>query len=244
MPTFTVAPDTPVPTMQERGRGGDEQGVEYPDSDGEPMADNNIQFEWIVTIKENLEAIFADRADVFVAGDHLWYPLRGDVETRVAPDIYVAFGRPKGYRGSYRQWNEMDVAPQVVFEILSPGTRFSDMMEKQVFYDRFAVEEYYVYYPEAFDLTIWGRDDEGQFVLIKPTEPFVSPRLGVRFETAPDLPLRLFTPGGDLFQTFGALYAERAEAVRDRDQAVEERDAAVARAEQLAARLRELGVEE
>lgn len=26
----------------------------YPDSDGQPMADNTKQFRWIVTIKENL----------------------------------------------------------------------------------------------------------------------------------------------------------------------------------------------
>ena len=32
----------------------------YPDSDGQPMADNTKQFRWIVTIKENLEILFAD----------------------------------------------------------------------------------------------------------------------------------------------------------------------------------------
>ena len=33
----------------------------------------------------------------------------------------VVFGRPKGRRGSYRQWEEDNIPPQVVFEILSPG---------------------------------------------------------------------------------------------------------------------------
>ena len=31
----------------------------YPDSDGKPLADNTLQFQWIVTIKENLEAVYA-----------------------------------------------------------------------------------------------------------------------------------------------------------------------------------------
>ena len=31
----------------------------YPDSDGQPMADNTKQYEWIVKIKENLEILFA-----------------------------------------------------------------------------------------------------------------------------------------------------------------------------------------
>src|SRR5438309_5827087 len=79
-------------------------GVIYPDSDGQPMADNTLQFRWIVTIKEGLGVLFMDRPDVFVAGDLLWYPVEGDPKTRIAPDALVAFGRPKGERGSYKQW--------------------------------------------------------------------------------------------------------------------------------------------
>jgi hypothetical protein len=45
--------------------------IEYPDEDGEPMADNTLQREWMVLIKECLGAFFRDRADVFVAGNLL-----------------------------------------------------------------------------------------------------------------------------------------------------------------------------
>lgn len=31
----------------------------YPDSDGQPMADNTKQFRWIVLLKENLDCLFA-----------------------------------------------------------------------------------------------------------------------------------------------------------------------------------------
>jgi len=48
--------------------------IEYPDDDGEPMADNTLQFKWIVLIKDGLEHRFQDDPDVFVAGDLLWYP--------------------------------------------------------------------------------------------------------------------------------------------------------------------------
>jgi hypothetical protein len=44
-------------------------GIVYPDSDGKPLAENTLQFQWIVTIKEGLERVFFDRPDVFVAGD-------------------------------------------------------------------------------------------------------------------------------------------------------------------------------
>jgi len=119
--------------------------IVYPDSDGKPMADNTRQFRWITTIKANLDWLFANNADVFVAGDLLWYPVEGDNKTRQAPDVMVAFGRPKGERGSYQQWKENNIPPQVVFEILSPGNTQTEMTRKLLFYDRYGVEEYYIY---------------------------------------------------------------------------------------------------
>jgi hypothetical protein len=78
--------------------------VSYPDCDGNPMADNTEQFRWIVVLQQNLEWLFADDPTVFVAGDLLWYPIEGDNKTRSAPDVMVILGRPKGDRGSYKQW--------------------------------------------------------------------------------------------------------------------------------------------
>ena len=89
--------------------------IRYPNSDGQPMADNTQQFQWIVTIKENLEILFAAKSEVFVAGDLLWYPVEGNNRLCQAPDVMVVLGRPKGDRGSYRQWREENIAPQVVF---------------------------------------------------------------------------------------------------------------------------------
>src|SRR4030095_3541808 len=95
--------------------------ITYPQSDGQPMADNTKQFRWIVTIQGGLDALFRADPQVFVAGDLLWYPVEGHPEMCMAPDVMVAFGRPKGDRGSYLQWQEGGIAPQVVFEIRSPG---------------------------------------------------------------------------------------------------------------------------
>lgn len=141
-PTGPSLEDRPVSLSIARPPGpiaADPEDALYPDSDGEPIAENTLQFEWIVTIKGNLDLIFADRGDVFVAGDLLWYPVHGDPKIRTAPDALVAIGRPKGYRGSYRQWREGGIAPQVVFEVLSPGNRAGEMKEKFGFYERFGV---------------------------------------------------------------------------------------------------------
>src|SRR5437764_1211047 len=100
-----------------------EPEIVYPDSDGKPMADNTLQFRWITTIQLNLDDLFRSNPDVFVAGDNLIYPVKGDNTICQAPDVYVAFGRPKGDRGSYRVWEEGGIFPQVVFEVLSPGNR-------------------------------------------------------------------------------------------------------------------------
>ena len=94
--------------------------VVYPDSDGKPMADNTLQWDWMVKIVGELREVFAGQT-VFVAGDLLWYPVKGDPATVAPPDALVAFGRPPGHRGSYKQWEEGGVAPQVVFEVLSPS---------------------------------------------------------------------------------------------------------------------------
>ena len=111
--------------------------------------------------------LFRDDPDVFVAGDLLWYPVLGSPKIRSAPDALVAFGRPKGYRGSYKQWEEAGIAPQVVFEVLSPGNTKAELNRKFAFYETYGVEEYYVYDPDHGRLEGWIRGDDG----LKPIDP-------------------------------------------------------------------------
>jgi Uma2 family endonuclease len=203
----------------------------YPDSDGQLMADNTKQFRWIVAIKENLEWLFTEAPDVFVAGDLLWYPVEGEPKIRMAPDVLVVFGRPKGDRGSYRQWQEENVTPQVVFEILSPGNRLKEMLEKLKFYDRFGVEEYYIYNPDNQELTGLVRAEAG-LELIDPAH-WTSPRLGIRFDLSGE-ELQIYRPDGQPFVTYTemAQRAEKAESLLEQERQEKE---------QLIQRLRDLG---
>lgn len=204
----------------------------YPDSDGQPMADNTKQFRIIVTIKENLELLFADDPDVFIAGDLLWYPIEGNNKLRRAPDVMVAFGRPKGDRGSYKQWQENQIAPQVVFEILSPGNTLAEMTQKFEFYNRYGVEEYYVYDPDKVDLCGWIRE-ENRLNLIEMMDGWISPRLKIRFQLNPNN-LQIFTPKDQPFLTYVELGQLKQEAETRAQQAE-------ARVRELEAKLRELG---
>jgi Uma2 family endonuclease len=208
--------------------------IEYPESDGLPMSDNTLQFRWISTIMWGLDIAFSHNRHVFVAGNLLWYPVQGEPTIRIGPDVLVALGRPRGERGSYKQWEEGNVAPQVIIEVLSPGNRPAAMNEKFAFYERFGVEEYYVYDP-----------DDGSL------QGFVSPRLQVRFEPGPGADnLKIFGPDGAPFLTVRE-WAARSE--QDRQRADEQASLAheqtrIAqtereRADRLAARLRELGID-
>lgn len=193
--------------------------VIYPDSDGKPMANNTTQFRWILVIQQNLDWLFADNPNVFVAGDLFWYPVEGKRNIVNAPDVMVVFGRPKGDRGSYQQWNEAGIAPQVVFEILSPGNTQNEMDRKLLFYERYGVEEYYIYNPDSNHLQGWLRGEEGLDVILNMVD-WVSPRLGIRFGLSADN-LDLFRPDGERFLSYLEI-SQRFEEQRQRAEEAEQ----------------------
>jgi Uma2 family endonuclease len=237
--------------------------IDYPDDDGLPMADNTVQFEWIVMIKGGLDAVFRNDPDVFVAGNLLWYPVEGDNKTRTAPDDMVVFGRPKKkYRGSYKQWEEGNIAPQVVFEILSPGNRIPDMDQKFKFYDRYGVEEYYLYDPETPELTGWMRKG-GKLEQITEPLPWTSPRLKIRFEMG-EGGLIIYGPDGKPFASYIELVEQREKERlekekerlekekerqekekerQDKEKERQEKEKEKERGDRLAAKLRALGID-
>lgn len=220
------------------------ESIVYPDSDGKPMADNTLQFDWITMLKENLDAALPG----FVGGNILWYPVRGRRKIRIAPDVLVAPGRPKGYRGSYKQWQEANEAPAVVFEVLSPGNTVREMLRKLGFYDRHGAEEFYVVDPDVEVVEVFVRSGEALREVSWVGE-FTSPSLGIRFRRTAGR-LQVFHADGRRFLTAMELEAERLrlsaelDATRTAlDTATAERDAATAERDRLLARLRELGIE-
>jgi Uma2 family endonuclease len=194
--------------------------IEYPDSDGKPMADNNAQLKLIFLIKNGLDGMYENNTDVTVEGDLLWYPVQTQPGVSRAPDVMVIFGRPKMYRGSYRQWLENNIAPQVTFEIISPGNTVEEMEEKRQFYEQYGVEEYYQFNPSNAELFGWSR--QGTILQVIPQmNGWISPRLGIRFEVSNN-ELKLYYPDGQPFQSYAKLKE---------------------RAEKLAAKIRELGLD-
>ncbi len=188
-------------------------GLVFPDSDGQPIAENTRQYEAIVTLKGNIEA-FAPH-DAFVAGDHLIYVDDRNPAARQVPDVYVAFGRPRGHRGSYKVWEEENVFPQVVFEVLGPSNTATEMRGKRRFYFHHGAVEYYEFDPEAGTwLGFVLNPETGLPDQVKEMEGHVSPLLGMRFAFRP-IELRVYRPDGSRFLSFQELN-DRAESERQR----------------------------
>ncbi|GAP96323.1 Uma2 family endonuclease [Leptolyngbya sp. NIES-2104] len=206
----------------------------YPESDGKPMADNTKQFEWIVLIKKNLDLLFQNEPNVFVAGDLLWYPVEGNPNVCAAPDAMVVFGRPKGDRSSYKQWEEANLPPQVVFEILSPSNTKREMARKLVFYEDYDVEEYYIYDPDANRVEGWLKCN-GMLNEIDDFSSYTSPRLSIRFDLSAS-PMQIYCSNGRKFLSYGELDALLQQERSRADQAEQ-------RAEQLAEQLRQMGID-
>ena len=215
----------------------------YPDSDGLPMANNTEHFERIATTKYGLESVFADRDDVFVAGDLFWYPVKGKPRTVLAPDVMVIFGRPKGERKSYKQWEEDGIAPQVVFEFLSESNTTSEMTNKAIFYERYGVQEYYLYDLERKTVSGFVRFQEQDDSLeeIPEMRDWKSPRLGIRFDmSSGDLMLR--KPDGTTFLSYAELDNALSETREELSETREELSETRERLNALATKIRELGI--
>ncbi|MCC3588070.1 Uma2 family endonuclease [Microcoleus sp. PH2017_30_WIL_O_A] len=228
----------PVPTQEE---------IIYPESDGKPMANNTDQFRWILVIEQNLEWMYANDENVFVAGDLFWYPVQGRPNIVNAPDVMVVFGTPKRRRSSYQQWNESGIAPQVVFEILSPSNTQDEMETKLLFYDRHQVEEYYIYNPTNNQLRGWLRGEDG-LDAIALMENSVSPRLGIRFDLSGDQ-LQIYRSDGTRFFSYVEicqLLEEAQQRTEQERQRAELAETALGeerrRSQLLAERLREMGI--
>ena len=120
--------------------------VEYPSSDGKPMAESDAQRVPLIYAVDRLGLYFRNDPDVYVSGDLLIYYEEGNPKRCVAPDVFVVFGARDRERPSYKLWEE-GKAPDFVLEITSPKTWRQDQGAKRKLYRRLGVREYWQYDP-------------------------------------------------------------------------------------------------
>ena len=116
--------------------------VFYPDSDGEPMAESDFQLHPLIYAINALRAFFADRPNVYVAGNLFVYYEEDNPKAVVAPDVFVVFGVPNHDLSSYKVWEDGKV-PDFVLEITSLATRTQDQGPKRGIYAYMGVREYF-----------------------------------------------------------------------------------------------------
>ncbi len=240
--------------------------IDYPESDGKPMAESDYQRPYIAYGTEILNIYFADQPNVYVSGNILIYYEEGNPKASVAPDVFVVLNRPKGKRRSYKVWQEDNQYPDFILEITSKSTVSEDQGIKRGLYAFWGVSEYFQYDPSAdyLDPSLQGYQliDGNYFPLPATTLPngnlsITSAVLGLELHLEQG-ELRFYNPvTGEKLLTHAEAEAARqaaetarqaAEAARQAAEAARQaaeaaRQAAEDKAERLAARLRERGID-
>ena len=147
--------------------------IDYPDSDGKPVAETDVHIDLVLDLRERLKARYASNPDVYVAGNLLVYYVEGAPKVSLAPDGFVVFGVPNRSRRSYKVWNEGRY-PDVVFEFTSARTQDNDLGDKfDIYQNVWRVKEYFVFDPlaEYLDPPLIGfRMAQGELQPIKPVK--------------------------------------------------------------------------
>ena len=204
----------------------DDLSIEYPSSDGEPMAETDYQYTAMTETIAAMRQWFKDRPDVYIAGDMLMYYRRNDNATRVAPDVFAVIGASGNHRRrSWLVWRE-GKAPDFVMEMASEATWRRDVTEKRDIYANMGVTEYWRFDPigEYFTPELAGErlvDGEYQEIPLATDDAGIlwghSTVLGLDICMLPGLELRLYDPeSGEWLRTHGEEAAARqaAEAAR------------------------------
>ena len=207
--------------------------------------------DWVSMIVGELKELFPAGTDVLVAGQTTWLPEDTERAPAATPDVLVAFGRPRGSRGVYRQWQEGHVAPHVVFEVQASDDGDDQLDELFAFYQDHGVEEYYLIDPRG---SVEGYRRRGaRLVPVRGMDGYASPRLGVTFKVDGES-VQLVTPDGRVFQNREDRVRGLEERIQELTMQVEDekhRASSEARRadterrlrEALAAQLRQLGVD-
>ncbi len=169
----------------------------YPESDGEPMAETDVHAKLLMDLRMALDIFFAERDDIYVSGNIMFYYSEGNPKEVISPDVMVCFGIPKGDRRSYKTWEENSVVPSVVIKLSSRGTWSKDLDEKYFLYERLGVKEYYIFnplYPKKSPVFLAFRLEDGEYHRISTGDDRVkSDVLGLELVVLNNN-LRLFNP--------------------------------------------------
>jgi Uma2 family endonuclease len=135
-------------TMATAPRSKTVRQIDYPTSDGKPMAETELHWQVMVDVVEPMRDYFAADPMVHVGGNLLLFYEEGNRRKHVSPDAFMVRGIPKfPLRDYYLLWEE-GKPPDAVIEITSKTTRREDQTKKRVLYrDVLKIPEYFQFDP-------------------------------------------------------------------------------------------------
>src|SRR6185295_11700145 len=123
-----------------------EKEMEYPSSDGQPMAEGPEHLQVMIDLIDGLTRRYAEVPDVWVGGNLFLYYEKGNRKARVSPDVLVAKGVVKQKeRRNYLLWEERPLS--LVIEVTSLRTKRRDEEIKKPLYQQIGTEEYVLFDP-------------------------------------------------------------------------------------------------
>jgi Uma2 family endonuclease len=124
------------------------RSIDYPTSDGKPMAETRLHMQVMIDIIQALEDHFAADPMLLVGGNQLLCYEEGNRRRHVSPDVYIIRGVSKlPLRENILPWVE-GKAPDVIMEITSKTTRREDQTKKHTIYrDLLKIPEYFQFDP-------------------------------------------------------------------------------------------------
>ena len=121
--------------------------VDYPTSDGRPMAETDVHRDLMMDLILTLNSHYEADPMVYVSGNLMLFYEEGNKRKHISPDVFVVRGVAKGRRDYYLLWEERR-GPDLVIEITSKTTRSEDVKKKLALYrDVLQVPEYFLFDP-------------------------------------------------------------------------------------------------
>lgn len=204
--------------------------IEYPTSDGQPLAETEIHYDAITDLVAALRRRYQEVPDVWVGANMFLCYEEGNPQAAVAPDVILAKGIGKEKRDNYLLWEERP--PSLIVEVTSRSTKSEDLKKKKAIYERIGVEEY---------------------ILFDPRAEYPKPSLqGFRLFSGEYRPIKLAADGSLLSETTGLRMLREGQGIRlidaatgepllwvaEQSQALQEKGRALQAAEEEIARLR------
>ena len=132
--------------------------INYPETDGEPMAETDVHRDLLLETVEMLKMAFPD---AYVSGNICLYYEEDNSKKMISPDALVCLAQKPMQKRVYKAW-EANAQLDLVMEFSSPATKQVDYRKKKAIYENILRVPYYLIFDpmkrhlDLFELCVTG----------------------------------------------------------------------------------------